>query len=178
MAKNTLKGKAHTSVELDQPGEIKIGIVQAQWNHQITDHMAEECKKALREASIREENIFHELVPGSFELPLGAQYLENYREPDAVICLGCVIKGETDHDVFINQGVTSAIMGLNLRYGKPFVFGVLTVNTEAQALARTDGTKENKGREAAEAALEMIALDRKLKSQTKSTIGFKPYQKL
>lgn len=178
MAKSNIKGKAEIKFKMDQPEELKIGIVQAQWNHQITDCMADECRKALLENSIREENIFHEKVPGSFELPLGAQYLENYLEPDAVICLGCVIKGETDHDVFINQGITSAIMGLNVRYAKPFVFGVLTVNNEAQAIARADGSKENKGREAAEAALEMIALDKKLKNQTKKTIGFKSFQKL
>lgn len=178
MSQSTIKGKADSKIELEHPDEIKIGIVQAQWNAAITDHMALECKKALKEAGIAEEHIYHELVPGSFELPLGAQYLEHYLEPDAIICLGCVIKGETDHDLFINQGITSAIMGLNLRYAKPFVFGVLTVNNEEQALARTDGTKENKGREAAQAALEMIGLDLKLKKSTRKSIGFKPFQSI
>lgn len=178
MSNSKIKGKSKKEIVLDFPEELKIGIVQAQWNRQITDRMAEECRKALLEESIREENIFHEMVPGSFELPLGAQYLENYLEPDAVICLGCVIKGETDHDVFINQGITSAIMSLNVRYAKPFVFGVLTVNDEAQAVARADGSKENKGREAAQAALEMIALDKKLKNKTQKSIGFKSFQKI
>ena len=117
-------------------------------------------------------------MPGSFELPLGALLLENAVQPDAVICLGCVIKGETDHDVFINQGITNAIMSLNIRYGKPFVFGVLTVNNQEQAQARADGSKENKGKEAAEAALEMISLNKKLEKENKTTIGFKPFHKL
>ncbi|HLU93707.1 MAG TPA: 6,7-dimethyl-8-ribityllumazine synthase [Membranihabitans sp.] len=174
----SIKGKSQIKSVIESPEELKIGIVQAQWNHQITDRMASECKQTLLDFSILEEHIFHEMVPGSFELPLGALFLENTVEPDAVICLGCVIKGETDHDVFINQGITSAIMSLNMRYGKPFVFGVLTVNNESQAIARADGSKENKGREAAEAALEMIALEKKLKNQTKKSIGFKSFQKL
>lgn len=174
----SIKGKIQSTLNIESPEELKIGIVQARWNHQITDQMASECKKALLEGSIDEDHIFHETVPGSFELPLGALFLENTVQPDAVICLGCVIKGETDHDVFINQGITSAIMSLNMRYVKPFVFGVLTVNNEEQALVRADGTKENKGREAAEAALEMIAMEKNLKKQTKKSIGFKSFQKL
>ncbi len=172
----SIKGKIDSKIEIEDPERLKIGIVQARWNMAITDKMADECLKALQDSGIPVENIFHEMVPGSFELPLGAQYLESTVQPDAVICLGCVIKGETDHDVFINQGITSAIMGLNLRYGKPFVFGVLTVNNEAQAFARADGSRENKGKEAAHAALEMIALEQKLKKQTKKQIGFKPFK--
>ncbi len=173
----SIKGKTNARIDIEEPEKLKIGIIQAQWNHRITDRMALECKKALTGLSIPEENIYHEMVPGSFELPLGALFLENTVQPDAVICLGCVIKGETDHDVFINQGITSAIMSLNMRYGKPFVFGVLTVNDEDQAIARSDGSKENKGKEAAEAALEMIMLEKKLKKETKHTIGFKSFQK-
>ncbi|MBY5957495.1 6,7-dimethyl-8-ribityllumazine synthase [Membranicola marinus] len=173
----SIKGKTNAQIHIDEPEKLKIGIVQSQWNHRITDEMASECKAALMDLSVPEEHIFHELVPGSFELPLGALHLENTIQPDAVICLGCVIKGETDHDVFINQGVTSAIMNLNLRYGKPFVFGVLTVNNEEQAIARSDGSKENKGKESAEVALEMIALEKRLKKKTKQTIGFRSSSK-
>lgn len=173
----SIKGKVSSQIEIEEPKKLKIGIIQAQWNHTITDRMVVECKKALHDLSITEENIFHETVPGSFELPLGALLMENALQPDAIVCLGCVIKGETDHDIFINQGITSAIMSLNMRYGKPFVFGVLTVNTEDQAIARSDGSRENKGKEAAEAALEMIALAQKLKNENKKTIGFKSSQK-
>lgn len=173
-----IKGKSKSRIQIEEPDELKIGIVQAQWNHQITDKMAEECKKALLDHQVLEKNIFYEQVPGSFELPLGALLIENTVQPDAVICLGCVIKGETDHDVFINQGITSAIMNMNMRYAKPFVFGVLTVNTEEQALSRADGSKENKGKEAAEAALEMITLSKKLKKENNKRIGFKPYVKV
>src|SRR5680860_328927 len=121
----SIKGKTKINIDVDDADELKIGIVQSRWNHKITDQLAAECKKALMDLSIPEDNIYHKLVPGSFELPLGAQFLENAIQPDAIICLGCVIKGETDHDVFINQGITNAIMSLNMRYGKPFIFGVL-----------------------------------------------------
>lgn len=169
-----IKGKINTNINIDEPEKIKIGIVQALWNQKITDQMVEECRQALMEHSIPPSNILHKTVPGSFELPLGAVFVEQTIHPDAIVCLGCVIKGDTDHDVFINQGITTAIMDLNLQYGKPFVFGVLTVNTPEQAIERSGGIKGNKGRESAEAALEMVTLKQTLKRETNQTIGFKP----
>lgn len=168
-----IKGKKQTSIDIPEPDKLKIGIVQALWNEKITGEMAEECKKALIKMGVPEDRIIHKTVSGSFELPLGAQMVENSHHPDALICLGCVIKGETDHDIFINQGVTNALMGLNLRYMKPFVFGVLTVNNEEQAVQRSNGQKGNKGKEAAETALEMLTLKQQLKAETKHSIGFR-----
>lgn len=168
-----IKGKTEISAIPKDLENIKIGIVKAQWNSAVTDTMLSECTKALKNAGILEENIISKNVPGSYELPLGALFIENTHNPAAVICLGCVIKGETDHDIFINQGIAQGIMGLNLRFSKPFVFGVLTVNSEEQAIARADGSKENKGKEAAEAALEMILLRQDLKKEVQGQIGFR-----
>jgi 6,7-dimethyl-8-ribityllumazine synthase len=96
-------------------------------------------------------------VPGTFELPYAAKQLAT-KGQDAVICIGCVIKGETDHDVYINSSVAHALQQLNLQYNMPFIFGVLTPNTEVQALDRAGGKHGNKGTEAAITALKMMNL--------------------
>lgn len=169
-----IKKKGQEHINFDRPEKLTIGIVQALWNESITGEMARECIRVLTEQGIPEEQIIHKFVPGSFELPLGAQMIEDAHHPDAVICLGCVIKGETDHDVYINHGITHALGGLNLKYNKPFVFGVLTVNTEEQAILRSNGKKGNKGKEAAEAALHMLTLKNTLRSEkSPGGIGFR-----
>jgi 6,7-dimethyl-8-ribityllumazine synthase len=99
-------------------------------------------------------------VPGSFELTLGAQFLAEYDDLDAIICLGCVIQGETPHFTYICQGVTQGITQLNLEYNLPFIFGVLTTNTRQQAIDRAGGKLGNKGDEAAVTAIKMAALQR------------------
>jgi 6,7-dimethyl-8-ribityllumazine synthase len=97
-------------------------------------------------------------VPGSFELTLGAQFLAEYDDLDAIICLGCVIQGETPHFTYICQGVTQGITQLNLEYNLPFIFGVLTTNSQQQAIDRAGGKHGNKGDEAAITAIKMAAL--------------------
>lgn len=97
-------------------------------------------------------------VPGSFELPLGAKWLLDDLSYDLVICLGCIIKGETDHYNHIATATTNAIMLLNMEYSKPVIYGVLTTNTLAQAKARSGKNNRNKGREAAMAAIDMLNL--------------------
>jgi 6,7-dimethyl-8-ribityllumazine synthase len=141
---------------------MKIGIVVADWNHEITAALTEGALATLIRHGVEEENIRVEHVPGSFELPLGAQWLEESDPPDAVICLGCVIRGETSHFDFICKGVTRGIAELNLKYGKPFIFGVLTTENLQQARERAGGKHGNKGDEAAVTALKMIHLKNKL----------------
>jgi 6,7-dimethyl-8-ribityllumazine synthase len=97
-------------------------------------------------------------VPGSFELPLGAQFLAEYSNVDAVIILGCVIQGETRHFDYICEGVTQGIKDLNLKYNKPFIFGLLTTLNQQQALDRSGGKHGNKGDEAAITAIKMVHL--------------------
>jgi 6,7-dimethyl-8-ribityllumazine synthase len=137
---------------------MKIGIVVSEWNHEITNSLLDGAISTLLRHGVSEDTIWIERVPGSFELPLGAQLLAESRGPDAVICLGCVIQGETRHFDYICQGVTNGIAGLNLKYGLPFIFGVLTTDTLQQARDRSGGKHGNKGDEAAITALKMVYL--------------------
>jgi len=149
-----------------------FGITVAKWNKSITGALLEGCRETLIAHGVPEDQIYVEWVPGTFELPYGANLLSQKYKVDAVICLGCVIKGETSHNEYINQSVAGALMQLGLMRNKPFIFGVLTPNDQEQAEDRAGGKHGNKGVEAAVTALEMVGLSKKLKSNDKS-IGFK-----
>lgn len=138
--------------------KMRFGIVVAEWNHSITRALADGAIKTLKKHGALEENILVRYVPGSFELPLGGQFFAEMENVDAVILLGCVIQGETRHFDFICEGVTQGTMNLNLKYNKPFIFGVLTTENEQQALDRAGGKHGNKGDEAAVTAIKMIHL--------------------
>ena len=137
---------------------MKFGIVVAEWNFQITSSLAKGAVETLKRNGAKEENIIVKYVPGSFELPLGGQFFAEHENVDAVILLGCVIQGETRHFDFICDGVTKGTVDLNLKYNKPFIFGVLTTENEQQALDRAGGKHGNKGDEAAVTAIKMIHL--------------------
>lgn len=140
--------------------EMRIGVVVSDWNQQITGALLEGAVNTLRKHGTSDNNIIIKHVPGSFELTLGAQFLAEYDDLDAVICLGCVIQGETPHFTYICQGVTQGITQLNMEYNLPFIFGVLTTNTQQQAIDRAGGKLGNKGHEAAVTAIKMAALQR------------------
>ncbi len=106
----------------------------------------------------QENDIHVHFVPGTFELPFAGKKLAQQHHLAGVICLGCVIKGETDHDIYINTSVANALQTLNIEFDIPFIFGVLTPNNEAQALDRAGGKHGNKGVEAAVTALKMSAI--------------------
>lgn len=137
----------------------KVAIVASEWNKEITLRLVNGACSQLNEF-----NITHTVdwVPGSYELPLGAQIIIETLHPDAVICIGCLIQGETRHFEFIAQAVAHHIETVALKYNIPVIFGVLTTNTYAQALDRSGGEKGNKGIEAAMAALKMIAFKNRL----------------
>jgi 6,7-dimethyl-8-ribityllumazine synthase len=137
---------------------MKFGIVVAEWNTEITSALAKGAYETLLKHGAAESNIKLKFVPGSFELPLGAQFFAEHENVDAIIILGCVIQGETRHFDFICQGVTQGIMDLNLKYDKPFIFGLLTTENQQQALDRSGGKHGNKGDEAAITAIKMIHL--------------------
>lgn len=137
---------------------MKFGIVVAEWNWGITSALANGVITTLKKHGAREENIEVKYVPGAFELPLGGQFFAENGNVDAVILLGCVIRGETSHFDYINDGVTSGTKDLNLKYNKPFIFGVLTTENEQQALDRAGGRLGNKGDEAAVTAIKMVNL--------------------
>lgn len=139
---------------------FKIGIVVSEWNLGITKSLSDAAFETLKKRGVREENILKKFVPGSFELTLGAQFMAEYSEVDAVICVGCVIRGETPHFDYICKSVTQGITELNIKYNIPFIFGVLTTNTLQQARDRAGGKHGNKGDEAAITAIKMAALQR------------------
>ncbi len=147
----------------------KIGIALSEWNDDITFPLYDGCVDTLIKHGVKKEDIFTKVVPGTFELPYAAKQIALEEKVDALICIGCVIKGETDHDVYINQAVSFGIMQLGLGLDKPCIFGVLTPNNHQQALDRAGGKHGNKGVEAATTALRMIGL-KKVKSQR---MGFK-----
>ena len=148
--------------EISGSDKIDVGIVVSEWNDKITDSLAKACKAKLLEHGLEEENIFELKVPGAFELPLGAQWIYEAEKPDAIICLGCLIQGETPHFEYIASAVANGLMKLNERYQTPFIFGVLTTNTLEQAQDRSGGAHGNKGDEAAITALKMIELGKKV----------------
>ena len=137
---------------------MRFGVVVAEWNIEITSALAEGAVQTLKKHGATKENILVKYVPGSFELPLGAQYFAEMENVDAVLLLGCVIQGETRHFDYICQGVTQGTTNLNLKYNKPFVFGVLTTDNEQQAKDRAGGKLGNKGDEAAVTAIKMVAV--------------------
>ena len=149
---------------------FKFAIVYSEWNYEITNALKEGAVKILLENGALEENILIKEVPGSFELTLGAQYIAEYANVDAVICLGCVIQGETRHFDFICDAVAKGITDLNIKYNMPFIFGVLTPDNQQQAIDRAGGKHGNKGDEAAVTAIKMLELKKSFRSG--SSVGF------
>ena len=139
--------------------KIRIAIVAASFNDFITKGLLKSCLKELQRQGLKEGQITTVWVPGSFEIPLAALKLAKRKDIDAVICLGAVIRGETYHFEVVANEAARGIMQAGLLSGKPVIMGVLTTDTVAQAQARA-GQKgsDNKGRDCARAALEMIAL--------------------
>ena len=149
---------AYDPGSIPDAGKMRFGIVVSDWNREVTWALLDGSVTTLKKHGASADNIIIKHVPGSFELTLGAQLLAEYDDLDAVICLGCVIQGETPHFTFICQSVTQGITQLNLEYNIPFVFGVLTTNTLQQAIDRAGGKLGNKGDEAAITAIKMAAL--------------------
>ncbi|MDR1584518.1 MAG: 6,7-dimethyl-8-ribityllumazine synthase [Prevotellaceae bacterium] len=134
----------------------RIVVVVSEWNNDITQNLLNGAVDELQKYNVSTKNIIIETVPGCFELPLAAQMAAMNYNPDAMICLGCVIKGETPHFDYVCQAATHGILQVGLSVRIPVIFGVLTVDTLEQALARSGGKYGNKGIEAAHAALKMI----------------------
>lgn len=118
--------------------------------------------ETLRKADVSDDRMTVARVPGTFELPVVASRLAKSGRYDAVICLGAVIRGDTDHDRYINMSVAQALQTIGCETGVPTLFGVLTCNTVEQAEERAGGRHGNKGEEAASAAIEMVQLTRTL----------------
>ena len=143
------------SINLGDLSKFKVAVISARWHREICDALVEGAQRALSQAKIEIGPVIH--VPGSFELPLAAQYALD-AGADAAVVLGVVVRGETPHFDYVCQGVTQGIMNVSLARSKPIGFGVLTVDTVTQAIARSgvSGSTEDKGYDATVAALELL----------------------
>ncbi len=148
----------HDPAFIPDGSSMKIGIAVSEWNEEITSALLGGALNTLQKHGVSRENIQVRAVPGSFELPYGARIVAEQFAPHAVICIGCVIQGETPHFDYICQGVARGITELNLDYDIPFIFGILTTSNLQQALDRAGGKHGNKGDEAAVTAIKMAAL--------------------
>ena len=154
----------HDSFKLSNADNIRIGILVSEWNSTVTESLKKGATDTLKEYGILSKNTIIHSVPGSFELPTGAvMMLEADDQLNAVICLGCVIQGETRHFEFISQAVANGIMQVGIDYNTPVIFGVLTCDTIEQAEARAGGEHGNKGVEAAVSCLKMLRLEKKIR---------------
>jgi 6,7-dimethyl-8-ribityllumazine synthase len=141
-----------------EAADLRIGVVAARWNHVVTEPLTTGCIHSLEARGIQPYNLILRHVPGCFEIPTGCQWLDRYENVDALIALGCLIKGETPHFEHISDAVTHGLMNLMVSLNKPIVNGILTVHTLDQATDRLGGAHGHKGREAAETVLLMLRL--------------------
>mgnify|MGYP003948650397 CR=1 FL=1 len=142
--------------------QFKIGIVLSEWNSQITENLAKGAIETLEANHVCSNNIHIHYVPGTFELPLGTQYMAEYTDVDGIIAIGTVIQGETKHFDYVCEGATKGLMDVNLKYNIPVSFCVLTDNNIQQSIERSGGKHGNKGVECAIACLKMIALKKNI----------------
>lgn len=134
----------------------KVAIVTAGWNPEVTFAMRDGAIAFLKKFDIDDRDLIIKEVPGSFELISGCRILLEREKPDGIIAIGCVIQGETPHFTFISQSVATGLATLNIEYGKPVIFGVLTTDNMEQARARSGGKHGNKGIEAASTLIKML----------------------
>ncbi len=144
--------------------DMRFGIVVSEWNNQITDALLEGAKRVLLQNGVDEENILIMHVPGSFELIFGANQMVRTGKLDAVIAIGCVIRGDTPHFDYICQGTTAGLAHLNATQNTPVIYSLLTTNNLQQAEDRAGGKLGNKGDEGAVTAIKMADYRRRILS--------------
>jgi 6,7-dimethyl-8-ribityllumazine synthase len=154
MAGTLTSGKVKTPAKL---GKKRFAIVVAEWNEDITEALYEGAVASLLNHGVKKSHIIRKNVPGSFELSLGGLWMAEKKEIDAVLCLGCVIQGDTPHFDYICQAVAYGITEAGLKTRKPVIFGVITTLDKQQALDRAGGKHGNKGEEAALTAIKMLS---------------------
>ena len=148
------------------PSGLKIGIVVSLFNSDVTERLLAGAREELARIGVPGGNVKEVRVPGSFEIPLAARVLIRTTRPDAVVCLGALIQGESDHYHYLAAEVSRGIGQVGLECEVPVVFGVLTAQNLEQALDRSGGRHGNKGAEAAQAALQMVQTIKKLESES------------
>jgi 6,7-dimethyl-8-ribityllumazine synthase len=153
MAGSLTSGSVESSVDLSKK---RFAIVVAEWNAEITEALYSGAVESLLKHGVKKKDIIRKNVPGTFELTLGALWQAEDKHIDAVLCLGCVIQGETPHFDYICQAVAYGITEVNIKTRKPVIFGVLTTLDKQQAFDRAGGKHGNKGEEAALTAIKML----------------------
>jgi 6,7-dimethyl-8-ribityllumazine synthase len=149
--------------ELPDASKMRIGVVVAEWNGNITEKLLTGAVETLEKQHVSADNILVSRVPGTFELTYAAQQISKYGHVDGVIVLGCVVRGETPHFDYVCDGVTQGITQLNATQEIPIVFGILTTENMQQAEDRAGGKYGNKGDESAICVIKMIDFIWKLK---------------
>jgi 6,7-dimethyl-8-ribityllumazine synthase len=151
-----------SNLEIPTAKNYRFGIIVSQWNEEVTSALYRGAYDTLLKHDAAEENIVTIQVPGSFELISAADMLLTSRQFNAVICLGCVIQGETRHFDFICDAVANGIANVSIKHNKPVVLGVLTTENLQQALDRSGGVHGNKGEEAGVTAIKMAHIQHSL----------------
>jgi 6,7-dimethyl-8-ribityllumazine synthase len=155
-------------------GPFRFAVVVSRFNAFVTDRLRDGAVAALRDAGALDANVHVVAVPGAFEIPQAARAAAETGRFDAIVCLGCLIKGETPHFDYIASAAAHGITAASGETGVPMAFGVLTTNTVEQATERAGEGPDNKGREAARAAVEMAALYKSLSTTSPRPFGFRP----
>lgn len=146
------------------PADVRVAVVAARFNAHIVDELLSGCVNRLQEAGVDDSRITVQRVPGAFELPVAAKLLAATKRFQAIVCLGCVIRGDTPHFDYVAGEAARGIMQVAISESIPVIFGVLTTNTEQQALDRAGGAHSHAGINSADAAIEMIALARNVRA--------------
>lgn len=159
MATQNKNLSSYQKKDIPSASNLKFGIVVAEWNTEITSNLLKGAKETLLDCGAKQENISVIHVPGSFELIFGTKKIAEMG-PDAIICLGSIIQGDTKHFDFVCNAVALGIKDLNISLNIPVIFGVLTDNNFEQAKERSGGKLGNKGVEAAITAIKMALLNK------------------
>ncbi|HAT3993672.1 TPA: 6,7-dimethyl-8-ribityllumazine synthase [Elizabethkingia anophelis] len=153
---------AYKPLHITNADEMIIGIVFSEWNDFVTHNLRDGAIETLKKEGLKENNIHVFPVPGAFELSYAAMQLAKTGKYDAVIAIGCVIRGETAHFDYVCSGVTQGITNINLMTDTPAIFCLLTDDNKEQSIARSGGALGNKGIEAAVTAMEMVEFKKNL----------------
>jgi 6,7-dimethyl-8-ribityllumazine synthase len=142
---------------------LRIAVAVSRFNEHVTQRLLQGALAALRTSGIAEESVDVAWAPGAYDLPVVAQALARSGRYDAIVCLGCVIRGETTHDRFVALGAATGLVQVSLQSSLPVTLGVLTTQTLEQAEARSGGAHGNKGEDAALAAVELANVVRQIR---------------
>jgi 6,7-dimethyl-8-ribityllumazine synthase len=159
------------SIKVKLPPGTRVGVVAARFNSALVDELLSGCLRRLKELGLEGDRVEVHRVPGAFELPVAAQAVARTGRVAAVICLGCVVRGDTPHFEFVAGEAARGIQQVALAEHLPVIFGVLTTNTEQQAWDRAGGSHSHAGVNAADAAVEMIALLAGIRGETAASGG-------